>query len=461
MIEETTEFHTKVPDHVLDCMRVLSNSGREAWLVGGSVRDFCMGREPLDYDLTTDATPDETMRLFSGRKILTSGLRHGTVTVLIEGRPVEITTYRTEGAYTDGRRPDYVRFTPSLEEDLKRRDFTVNTLVLNEQGVLRDYTGGLADLHAGLIRCVGDPRERFREDALRILRALRFASVLGFILEPETAEAAVEESHLLGQIAAERVWTEFSGLLTGTNVRRVLEDYREVIAAVIPETKPMMGLNQRNPYHCHDVWSHTAHVVEAVPPNKTLRLAAFFHDIGKPATFTVDEKGVGHFYGHDAVGAEMTAQILSRMKSDSQTLFLVEKLVAIHCIPLSADNKIIRRRLRQFGPEILKLLIALKIADAKGQSELSRDRIGHLIETREAIQLCIREKECFSLEHLELNGADLLRLGFGEGPSIGLLLDEILEKVIRGDLVNHHDELIRYASERGDESQKDPVSPAK
>ena len=448
MVEVQTQYHTMIPDPVLYCMEVLSKAGFEAWLVGGSVRDFCMGREPTDYDLTTDATPEEILALFSDRKTLKAGLKHGTVTVIADRKPVEITTFRTEGAYSDGRRPDHVEFTPSLEKDLVRRDFTINTLVLNEKGILRDYTGGLEDIQHGLIRCIGDARARFREDALRILRALRFASVLGFAVESETSAALFAQALLLRSIASERIWTEFTGLLCGDHVRTVLEDYFDVLSVILPEIQPMKNFDQHNPYHKYDVWLHTVRVVEGVPPEKVIRLAAFFHDIGKPVSFALDDEGIGHFYGHDAEGARMVSEILLRMKSDTRTRTGVEELVRIHCVPISPDEKTVKRRLNQYGEETIRRLIELKVADAKAQSERSADRIAPLLETLEAVRKCVTENECFSRKSLAIDGADLIQLGVIEGREIGTLLEEILQIVIRGELVNDRKILIDYVATR-------------
>lgn len=444
MIERKTQFHLQIPGPVLQCMEVLSKGGHEAWLVGGSVRDLCMGRNPTDHDLTTDATPEQMLALFSGRKIADTGLKHGTLTVIADGTPVEITTYRTEGAYSDGRRPDHVTFTRYLEKDLVRRDFTINTLVLNRQGTLRDYTGGLADIDAGLIRCVGDPAERFREDGLRVIRALRFASVLRFSVEPQTSAAIFAQAGALRQIAAERIWTEFTGLLCGEMIRSILEDYADVFEVILPEIRAMRNFDQRNPYHIFDVWAHTARVVEGVPPEKTIRLAALFHDIGKPRTFTLDGQGIGHFYGHDAEGAKMVSEILLRMKCDTRTRTSVEELVRIHCVPISPDEKTVKRRLNQFGAETIDRLIDLKIADAKAQSELSADRVAPLEQTREAVRKCVERNDCFSKKSLAINGSDLIRIGVGEGPEIGMMLEEILQKVIRGELKNDRDVLLDY-----------------
>ncbi len=437
-----------IPDHVLQCMRELSEAGHEAWLVGGAVRDFCLGKIPTDFDLATDATPDRMLVIFSDRRILSTGIRHGTITVFFGAHPLEITSFRKEGTYSDGRRPDFVTFTSCLNSDLTRRDFTINALAMNENGLLIDMFGGCDDLSDGLIRCVGKPMERFREDSLRVLRALRFASTLGFRIEPQTSDALRACAVLLGSISAERVWEEFIPLICGGNVGPVLENYDDVIAQIIPEIRPMKGFHQHNPYHHLDVWTHTVRVVENVPPEKTVRLAALFHDIGKPGTFSSDEKGVGHFYGHEIKGANIAYDVLGRMRSDSATRADVKQLVAIHCIPVSPDEMTVRRRLNQYGPEIFNQLIDIKIADAKAQSGLCSGRIDALLESKERARECILLKKCFTKGNLMINGSDLMEEGMSPGPKMGRLLEEILGKVIAGELSNERECLIRYAKSR-------------
>ena len=292
-----------LPAQVNTALARLHDAGYEAYIVGGCVRDRIMGREPKDYDITTSALPEQTAAVFAGERIIETGMKHGTVTVLLDGEPLEITTFRIDGTYSDSRHPDAVTFTPSLREDLARRDFTMNAMAYSSETGLVDPFGGQADIAAKYIRCVGDPDLRFREDALRILRALRFSSVLGFPIEPETDGAARYLCLLLKKISAERVFSELKQLLCGPDVRRVLLDYAGVLGAVLPEILPMQGFDQRNPHHCYDILEHTAAAVEAMPPEPALRLAALLHDVGKPECFFTDEDGVGHFYGHPKAGA--------------------------------------------------------------------------------------------------------------------------------------------------------------
>ena len=302
---------TAVPAHVHRLLAALRAAGHEAYPVGGCVRDSLLGKEPADWDLCTGALPGEVERVLAGYRIIETGVRHGTVTALTEGGPVEITTFRTDGDYRDNRHPEQVRFVAKVEEDLARRDFTVNAMALGPDGAVIDPFGGRADLAAGIIRCVGEPTRRFREDGLRILRALRFAARLDFAVEPATAQSVLENRALLENIAAERVFSELRGLLTGPGAGRVLLGFAPVVFQVIPELAPAAGFDQKNPHHIHDVWTHTALAVDAAPPEPVLRLTMLLHDVAKPETFFADERGVGHFYGHAERGAEMAGAAAS------------------------------------------------------------------------------------------------------------------------------------------------------
>ena len=301
----------RVPQPVREMLALLRESGHTPYLVGGCVRDLLRGAEPDDYDMTSDARPEEVMALF-GADAHPTGLMHGTVTLVRGGFAVEHTTERCDGAYRDSRHPESVRFTGSIEEDLARRDFTVNAIALSADGRLVDPFGGQADLRAGVLRCVGDPARRFGEDALRILRLLRFASVLGFSVEENTARAARERRDGLRAIAHERVCAELNKLLCGEHAAAVLLEYPDILGVVLPEILPCVGFDQRNPHHCYDVWEHTARAVGAAPPTRVLRWTMLLHDLGKPKCFTQDANGIGHFYGHTAVSAEMAEEIMAR-----------------------------------------------------------------------------------------------------------------------------------------------------
>ncbi len=312
----------------------LQAAGFPAYMVGGCVRDSLLGRVPGDWDVTTAALPEQVEAVFAGERIIETGLKHGTVTVLLDGLPLEITTFRTESGYADHRHPDAVAFTPSLTEDLARRDFTINAMAFNPSTGLQDPFGGQADLRARIVRCVGDPMQRFEEDALRILRALRFAAQLDFTIEPATAAAAHALRDTLALVSRERIAVELSKLLCGPAARRILVEYWGILAVPLPELAPMAGLDQRCKYHCYDVLEHSAAAVEAVPPEPILRWSALLHDVGKPACFTVDETGRGRFHGHAKVGGPMAREILTRLRFDKDTVNRVTQLVELHDYPI-------------------------------------------------------------------------------------------------------------------------------
>ena len=432
-----------IPETVQEILRSLTLEGYEAWCVGGCVRDMLLGRTPEDWDVTTSAIPEETMALFSQRALPT-GLKHGTVTVRTSRGGVEVTTFRCDGAYHDHRRPDSVTFTRSLEEDLKRRDFTVNAMALGLDGTLRDPFGGRDDLAAGILRCVGEPDRRFGEDALRILRALRFAAVLGFSIDEETSAGIHKNKTLLENIAAERIQAELFKLLCGKNALAVLRAYPDVIGVFWPEVLPMVGLDQRNHHHCYDVWEHTIHAVAAVPPEPELRCAALLHDIGKPATFTVDENGVGHFRGHGAVSEEMADGMLRRLKCSTEFRETVVRLVAWHDRDIPRTERAVRRALGKLGERDLRRLIALKRADNLAQSPAYFGRQRELDKGEAILNRLLEEDACFSLKQLAVNGKDLIKMGLS-GPEIGRLLNALLDQVVDGAVLNEREALLNTA----------------
>ena len=287
-----------IPQHALTVVERLERYGYEAYVVGGCVRDSLMGRCPKDWDVCTNALPEEVLRVFKRFHVIKTGLQHGTVTVMVDKQPVEVTTFRIDGNYTDNRHPDSVNFVSRVEEDLARRDFTINAMAYNPARGLVDAFGGQEDLQARIIRCVGEPDERFNEDGLRILRALRFAARYDFGIETETAFSMHRNRHLLENVSVERIFSELKGILVGEGVLGMMQAFPDIFSVIIPELAPAVGFDQRNPHHCYDVWTHTAHAVQAAPADEVLRLALLLHDIAKPATFTMGEDGKGHFYGH-------------------------------------------------------------------------------------------------------------------------------------------------------------------
>lgn len=438
------ELSFELPSGAAQILRTLAGAGYEAYLVGGCVRDLLRGVPPHDWDICTSARPPETQACFSGQRIIETGLKHGTVTVLIEGVPYEITTYRTEGPYSDSRRPDYVQFVSDLEADLSRRDFTMNAIALWPDGTLRDPFGGAADIEAGLIRCVGEPARRFQEDGLRIMRGLRFAAVFGYALEEKTAQAIHEHRGMLRHVAAERIQTELCGLLTGGHVGAVLRQYPDVLCQFWPQLEPLTTLEQHNPWHCWDGWEHTIHAVEAAPADVVLRLTMLLHDVGKPACKSTDEHGIDHFYGHTAVSAELAGEMLRALKFDHKTRERVVTLTARHDVPIPCQGRAIRKWLGRLTPEGLFQLLEVKRADAMGQAyETVKDRLDELERTKAAAEEIIAQGQCFCLKDLAVNGRDVLAAGIAPGPEVGRVLDGLLELVLSGGAPNERDVLLR------------------
>lgn len=435
-----------VPAAVREILQRLEGAGFEAWCVGGAVRDALLGRIAGDWDVTTSAPPEAVLSLFAPRALPT-GLRHGTVTVKTEAAGVEVTTFRRDGAYLDSRHPDHVEFTGSLREDLARRDFTVNAMAVNLRGEMADPFGGRADLEAGVLRAVGSPDERFQEDALRILRGLRFASRLGFVLEPDTGRAVRRRAPLLERIAPERVRTELTGMLCGERVLAVLLDYPDVLGVPLPEILPCVGFDQRSRYHCWDVWEHTARAVAAAPPSPLLRWTMLLHDLGKPDTFTVGEDGQGHFYGHWRQGAALAADILDRLRFDNQSRRTILALVERHDCGLSLSEKSVRRNLNRYGEETLRLLLEVKRADSLAHAAAYRDRQQLLRQWEELLAEELREGACFSLGQLAVRGGDLTALGL-EGPAVGRALQTLLDQVLDGKLPNEREILLEFVKEK-------------
>ena len=433
-MEEYRELAAAIPPFVRYVLTTLEAAGFEAYCVGGCVRDLLLRRTPGDWDMTTSARPEQTMALF-GNCALPTGLKHGTVTVCSGMNRVETTTFRTDGAYADHRHPEQVTFTDSLQEDLSRRDFTVNAMAMELAGRLHDPFHGREDLKNGVLRCVGEPEKRFSEDALRILRCLRFAAVLDFTVERETAAAMENCRELLREIAPERVREELTKLLCGQNAGRVLEDYAPVAAQVLPEIAPTFGFDQRNPWHDKDVWRHTLAAVDAAPADPVLRWAALLHDLGKPPCFTLDEKGVGHFYDHGEESARLAGNILSRLRFDTDTRRRIVALVALHDRPIIPERRPVRRLLARLGPEGTADLIALHRADNAAQSSLAAGRQSELDRAQAVLDRLLAEGACFQKKDLAVNGRDMLELGL-KGPEIGQALDRCLEAVLSERLPN-------------------------
>lgn len=430
-------------------IEILKSKGFEAFLIGGSVRDFVMGLPIGDIDITTNATPDEVKQVFADFRVIETGIKHGTVTVLINDEPLEITTYRSEGTYSDNRHPDSVTFSKSLADDVVRRDFTMNGIAFDFDNGFYDLVGGLQDIENQIIRCIGNAETRFREDALRILRAMRFSAVLGFEIETETKKAIHKCRDLLKNISAERIREEFTKLICGKNAYNVLQEFADVVTVFIPEMSECVGFEQKNRHHCFDVYTHTLKAVENSSQNNIIRLALFFHDIGKPSVAHFDEKGEQHFYSHPKKSAEMTETIMTRLRFDNDTKNKVVTLVRMHDSPIMVndmtkpDRKRLKKIMSQIGADLIFDLIEIKYCDNSAQNPEYFRGEDFYKQTRDIITEIINEKECFSIKHLAIDGNDLISLGY-KGKKIGEALEKCLNAVIDGKVENEKSELIKF-----------------
>lgn len=436
-----------MPDSVLLALNTLKASGFEAFVVGGCVRDSLMGLTPHDWDITTSAKPEQTLEVFSSFKTIPTGLKHGTVTVLIDDESLEITTFRIDGEYEDGRHPDSVVFTSNLEEDLSRRDFTINAMAYSPSVGFVDCFGGMEDIENRTIKCVGEPDKRFGEDALRIMRAIRFSSTLGYEISKDTKESILKNRDLLSNVSAERISVELLKLLCGDNATEVLIEFRDVIAKIIPELVPCFDFDQKNKHHMYTIYDHIAHAVGQSPNIPEVRMALLLHDIGKPSCFTVDENGVGHFYGHGKVSEEISVPILKRLRFSAAFQETVRVLVLNHDMDISPVKKIVRRRLMSLGEENLRLLMAVQLGDA--MVHVCNDCNPHeeIRDILEILDEIVEEGQAFTISQLEISGNDLIALGMEKGPRIGKILSELLSLVVDDLLENEHEKLLQKAQE--------------
>ncbi len=429
-------------------LMILEEAGYEAYFVGGCVRDALMGREGGDIDVTTNALPQQVKEVFTGYRVIETGIKHGTVTVLMP-EAVEITTYRSDGTYSDSRHPDNVSFVRNLEDDLARRDFTVNAMACDMRGNVIDLYGGQQDLDAKIIRTVGDPDKRFKEDALRIMRGLRFASVLGFEIEEKTAAAMLRNKHLLREISAERIFVEFKKLLAGRFAGDVLRKYVDVLSEVLPEIAAMKGFEQHNPYHKYDVLEHCIRAMEAVrtsPENlDEMKMAALFHDVGKPDTYFMDDEEIGHFYGHPKKSEELVRSILQRFKADKATLERVSVLVKYHDLIFDKDERLLKRWMNKLGPDVLQEILEIKLADNFATGNMSDELGNKFNDIRDMMAGILAQQQCFSLKDLAVKGDDLIAAGIEPGPELGRVLNELLEAVIDGECENDREALLELA----------------
>lgn len=437
-----------MPKNVDIAINLLQSAGFEAYAVGGCVRDSLLGKTPNDWDITTSAKPEDMKSVFADFHCIDTGIKHGTVTVVIDGEPLEITTFRLDGEYEDNRHPKSVTFTSDLGADLGRRDFTVNAMAYSKMTGTIDLFGGQNDLKNGIIRCVGDPDRRFNEDALRILRALRFASALDFEIEEKTAQSLLKNRALLGNISEERIAKELLKLVCGKGAKRILTDFAPVLFEILPELQPMYKNSHDNPHHCYDIYEHTLIAVESIDPEPTLRFAMLLHDCGKPAVKKFDENGVAHFYGHQRISAEISAQILARLKVSNKFRDEILFLVSNHDRwELYENTEKMPRYLSKFGLDGVLNLLKVMRADVLAQSPEYRYRLDQIADAEEIAKNLAAQKPCLSLSELQINGRTLMDIGIPQGRKLGAVLAQLLDEVIDGVTKNTQEALTTRARE--------------
>lgn len=436
-------MNIRLPQYIKDILARFNDEGFEAFCVGGAVRDSLLLKEPFDWDITTSALPEETKKLFFDMRVIETGIKHGTVTVISNGFPVEITTYREDGAYLDSRHPENVFFTKSLKEDLARRDFTVNAIAYSDKTGLVDYFGGENDIYNSIIKTVGDPDKRFKEDALRILRALRFSATLGFKIEEGTKEAIHKNRELLRDISAERISQELTKMLVGQNIFEILTEYSDVLGVFIPEILPTVGFKQYGKKHAYDVWEHICHTVSTIPPEKDLRLTMLLHDLGKVPTHKLNENGDSTFKNHAAVGGVMAREILTRLRFDKKTVERVSFLVSHHDFEPPETKLILKHKMSELSAENVKTLLIIKKSDRGALSEEFRDIEKESLKTLLWLDEIEKNGECVTISQLNIKGSDLLKAGF-RGEAIGETLERLLFDVVEEKVANNKKALLTY-----------------
>lgn len=420
----------------------LNSCGYEAYAVGGAVRDFLMGVENSDIDLTTSATPSQMFEVFKDYKIILTGAKHGTVTVVLNGKNYEITTFRKEGGYLDNRHPNSVEYITDLKEDLKRRDFTINAMAYSQKDGVIDIFNGKKDLENKTIRAVGNPDLRFKEDALRILRALRFSSTLNFKIEENTAKAIIKNASLLKNVAVERIYTELNGILVGKGVENVLLNFKEVFFTIIPELKKCDRFMQKSKYHAYDVYTHTVKSVALSQSDLIVRWSLLLHDIEKPNCFSISSDGAGHFYGHQVKSSKTAEVILKRFKADNKTINLVTKLIYLHDTKTELTRAQIKRQMAKYGAQFLGYLTLVRIGDAKAHAEkYIEPRVKTATNYIMQVDDILKKGECYTLKQLDIDGQDVKNLGY-KGEQISQKLNYLLDAVIDGKVENNKAKLL-------------------
>lgn len=441
-----------LPKNVKTIIKILNTHNYEAFIVGGCVRDSVIGLTPHDWDICTNAKPEEIKKCFENFNTFDSGIKHGTISVVLDGEVFEVTTYRIDGTYSDNRRPDSVTFTSDITQDLARRDFTINAMAYNEKRGLIDPYGGRNDLSDKIIKCVGNPDFRFNEDALRIIRALRFASVYNFEIDDETAKSIHKNADLPNNIAVERISVELNKLLSGNGAEKILNNYRDVIAVFIPEIKPMFDYNQHTKHHNRDLWHHTIYAVKSIDNTPLLRMSMLLHDIGKPKACKRDEDGTCHFKGHPKYSAEMAETILRRLKYSNDFIETCITLIKYHDVRFSGSKRQLRHVMSAIGDKNVEFLLKIQRADIMAQSDYKhKEKLEKLDLACQTYKEILADKDCFTLKQLKINGNDIKNLGLSEGIKIGKILNMLLSLVIEDKINNEKSALIKKAEEIRDE----------
>lgn len=440
---ERTLKMTNIPEQVKTALRMLSDAGFEAYIVGGCVRDFLLGRTPNDYDITTNALPEQTQAVFRGYKCIDVGIQHGTVAVIIDRMQLEITTYRIDGEYSDKRHPESVTFSSELRDDLSRRDFTVNAMACSSEGTIVDCFSGKEDLGNRVIKCVGEAEKRFDEDALRIMRAVRFAAQLGFTVDPETEEQIFLLKDTLKMISAERLRAELDKLICGKAVFDILMKYHEILEVFIPEITETVGFEQHSKYHDFTVWEHMSRSVMNSVNSIPVRLTMLLHDISKPECFELYPDGSGHFKGHPEKGAEKAAAILKRLRYDNKTIKTVTALIKYHDVKFRSRQDI-KRVMSAIGPELFFMLLDVQFADGASKLRSGESHINDLEWARSVAEDITAKHECLSIGELNINGTQLMAEGF-RGAQIGSTLSAMLDAVLDDRLENTYEKLLEFA----------------
>lgn len=436
-----------IPIHARLAIDILKRNGYEAYAVGGCIRDSLLGKNPHDWDICTDCRPEKMKEVFTGFRTIDTGLKHGTVTVMIDSELVEITTFRSDGEYENHRKPAQVEFVDSFYRDLERRDFTINAMCCCKPGEIIDLYGGQKDLSAKIIRCVGNARQRFEEDALRILRGLRFASTLDFKIHDDTKKAMLEKKQLLECISAERISEELKKLVCGKAADRILMEYKDIFAVIIPELKPCFGFKQNNPHHCYDVWEHITKSVSYVRPEPIIRMTMLLHDIGKPLMATKDENGISHFKKHQFVSAQMAEDILKRLRFDNRSISYIHDLIWEHDNRIPADMRNVKRFISKYDYQFILDYLEVRRGDTYAQSEYRRnEKLAELDEIARLVIELMDQEVCLKISDLAVNGNDLIALGLS-GKDIGECLNNLLELVIEDKLLNDKDVLLKYVED--------------